>query len=124
VLEQPTVYVVDDDEAVRDSVRLLLETDGRKVRPFAAAADLLRALPAAPLGCLVLDYQMPATNGLELLDDLRARNVTLPAILITGQCDPRIRRRAGQAGVAKFLEKPFTDGALLTAVEEAMGRAG
>jgi FixJ family two-component response regulator len=121
--EWPTVYFVDDDDAVRDSVRLLLETNGQRVRTFAKAADLLSALPAALVGCLVLDYQMPGMNGLELIAALRARNVTLPVILITGVCDPRIRRRAEQAGVSKFLEKPFADGALLKAIRDAMGSA-
>jgi len=119
--EEPVVYVVDDDDAVRDSVRLLLETDGQKVRPVAVAADLLSALPAAPRGCLVIDYKMPMTNGLELLAALRVRNVTLPVILITGACDPRIRCRARQAGVSKFLEKPFAEGALLEAIQDVMG---
>jgi two-component system response regulator FixJ len=121
--ERPTVYVVDDDDAVRDSVRLLLETNGQRVRTFAMAADLLSALPAALVGCLVLDYQMSGTNGLELIAALRTRNVNLPVILITGACNPGIRRRAKQAGVSKFLEKPFADGALLEAIREAMGSA-
>jgi len=121
--ERPTVYVVDDDDAVRDSVRLLLETNGQRVRTFAMAADLLSALPAALVGCLVLDYQMPGTNGLELIAALRTRNVNLPVILITGACNPGIRRRAKQAGVSKFLEKPCADGALIKAIREAMGSA-
>jgi len=117
------VYVVDDDDAVRESFRLLLETNGQRVRTFAMAADLLSALPAALVGCLVLDYQMSGTNGLELIAALRTRNVNLPVILITGACNPGIRRRAKQAGVSKFLEKPFADGALLEAIREAMGSA-
>src|SRR5690349_3294374 len=106
--ERLTVFVVDDDEAVRDSLRLLLEADGRLVRDFAGGPELLAGLPDAPAGCLVLDYQMPVIDGLDLLDRLRARKVSLPVIFITGLCDARLRRRARGSGVQAILEKPFS----------------
>ena len=117
---QTTVLIVDDDEAVRDSLRLLLEMSGREVQDFASGAALLAALPDGA-GCLVLDYHMPELNGLDLLEAVRARDMTVPAILITGLGDPRIRRRASEAGVIEVLDKPFNDRALLAAVGRALG---
>jgi len=120
---ESTVFIVDDDEAVRDSLRVLLETHGCSVRAFASGAALLESPPVAVAGCLVLDYHMPQGNGLDLLDELRARQVMLPAILITGLGDPRIASRADEAGVLAVLQKPFPDHVLLDAVERAR-RAG
>jgi FixJ family two-component response regulator len=120
ILAQTTVLIVDDDEAVRDSLKLLLEMNGCEVQDFASGAELLAALPG-DAGCLVLDYHMPGLNGLDLLEAVRARDLTVPAILITGLGDPRIRRRAGEAGVIEVLDKPFDDTALLAAVDRALG---
>ena len=119
-VDQATVFVVDDDEAVRESLRLLLETHGHAVRDFASGQDLLTGVSEASSGCLVLDYHMPALDGLDLLHALRARNLTWPTILITGLCDERLRRRAEGAGVRVILEKPFSDETLLDAVAGAL----
>jgi len=120
---EPAVFIVDDDEAVRDSLRLLLETHGRAVKAFASGAAILESPPEAAAGCLILDYHMPLGNGLDVLDQLRARQVTLPAILITGLSDARMAQRADKAGVLAVLQKPFPDHALLDAVECALRSA-
>jgi two-component system response regulator FixJ len=117
----PTIYVVDDDAAVRDSLRLLLETHDRQVRDFASPGLLLQAARDMPAGCLVLDYQMPTMTGLDLLAELRRRGIDMPAILITGRCDGTLKHRAAAAGVVGVLEKPFPDGTLLAMLSQALG---
>ena len=117
---KPTVFIVDDDEAVRDSLRMLIETHGWPVRDFASGTTLIESLPTAAKGCLVLDFHMPSGNGLDLLDQLRKHRITLPAILITGLGDARMARRAAKAGILAIIEKPFSDNALLDTVERAL----
>jgi two-component system, LuxR family, response regulator FixJ len=120
----PTIYIVDDDAAVRDSLRLLLETHDRSVRDFGSAGQLLGEVGTTAAGCLVLDYDMPAMNGLDLLAELRTRGVTMPAILITAHDGRRIERRAVAAGVVAVLEKPFRDGAIVALVAQALEADG
>jgi two-component system, LuxR family, response regulator FixJ len=119
----PIIYLVDDDAAVRDSLRLLLETHDRPVRDFAMPGSLLEEANAMPAGCLLLDYQLPGMNGLELLGRLRDFGVEMPAILITGRCDRQLRHRAAAAGVVGVLEKPFADECLLALLARALGEA-
>jgi two-component system, LuxR family, response regulator FixJ len=117
---EPTVFIVDDDEAVRDSLAFLLEMHGWPVRQFGSGGDLLDDLPLAPSGCFIVDYHMSAINGLDLLAALRKRNIALPAILISGLANSRMRQRAAEAGVLTLLEKPFADDALVAAVTRAL----
>lgn len=115
------IYVVDDDAAVRDSLQLLLEAHERSVRSFASAVDFLTVADRVPAGCLVLDYAMPCMNGLELMNELRHRGLTMPTVLITGVCDSRLQRRAASSeGIVGFLEKPFPDASLLALVGRAL----
>ena len=113
------VLVVDDDEAVRDSLKFLLQLEGLDVRLYKDGAGLLEeTLPER--GCLVVDYQIPGLNGLELIACLRGRKVGLPAILITGRGSADLRARAAQAGFRAVLEKPFHDASLVDGIQEAL----
>jgi FixJ family two-component response regulator len=115
-----TVYVVDDDPAVRDSIRALLECEDFGVREFASCEELLSARPPWNLACLIVDVNLPAMSGLDLLEGLRARGFAGSAIVITGNSDPAVRRRAATAQAA-FLEKPFEHRALINLVRERIG---
>ncbi len=123
---QPTgmVIVVDDDEAVRQSLKFALELEALTVRVYGGGAQLLadEALPRS--GCLVVDYHMPAMNGVELIARLRRRQVELPAILITAKITDEIRRRAALAGVRQILEKPLDDDALVDSIRGALEASG
>lgn len=114
------VYVVDDDEAVRDSLNLLLESYGMNVKGFGSATDFLSSPYDEHRGCLVLDVHMPGMNGLELLDVLKGRRSQLPVILITGRGDTALRERAKQAGAFAVFDKPVDGDALLDAIDTAL----
>ena len=119
---EPTVYVVDDDEAVRDSLEILLETSGFRARSFASALQFLEAAPALPPGCLVADVRMPEMDGLELQERLEAAGHRFPVIIITGHGDVPIAVRAMKAGAVDFIEKPFANEAILESVRLALAR--
>ncbi|WP_445500687.1 response regulator transcription factor [Microvirga sp. G4-2] len=114
------VLVVDDDTAVRQSLKFALEQEGLNIRLYGGGAQLLaeRSLPSD--GCLVIDYAMPDMDGIALLDRLRERHIDLPAILITSPASPRLRARALRAGFRLVLEKPLEDGALLDGIHGAL----
>jgi two-component system, LuxR family, response regulator FixJ len=116
---QPPVYIVDDDEAVRDSLRLLLESSGFIAREF-ASADLLLKMNIDEMGCLLLDLHMPGISGLELLRLLRARGLKRPVIVISGRRDPVQDAEVLAAGASALLSKPFDDRQLLDLVTEAL----
>lgn len=120
---QSWVYVVDDDEAVRDSLRWLLEANGFRVQSFASAEDFLADPARDHAGCLVLDVRMPGMSGLELHDVLRARGSSLPLIFITGHGDVPMAVTSMKKGAADFLEKPFSDEQLCTLVRQCLDRA-
>ena len=110
---RPVVAVVDDDEAVRESLRFLLDIAGYDAVTFESARDYLDHLSGQPATCLVLDQHMPHTTGLELLATLRQRGLRLPTALITGSPSPDLVRQATALGAARVLEKPLADDALL-----------
>jgi FixJ family two-component response regulator len=114
------VLVVDDDEAVRQSLKFALELEGLDVRLYGDGAELLRDRSLPPTGCLVVDYWMPDMDGFELVGRLRDRNVDLPAILITGRPSGDLQRRAARAGFCSVVEKPFEDGSLLDGIHDAL----
>lgn len=114
------VLVVDDDDAVRDSLKFVLGLEGLDVRLYKDGAELLREAALPPTGCLVVDYWMPGMDGLELVGRLRDRAVDLPAILITGRATGDLLRRASHAGFRGVVEKPFNDGALLDGIRDAL----
>ncbi len=107
------VYVVDDDDAMRDSLQVLLATEGLEARTFASGEAFLRAAETIPDGLLVLDLHMPSVGGLEVLDQLKARRIAMPAVVITGRLDDAARARALSAGVTAILEKPLDPDTLL-----------
>jgi two-component system, LuxR family, response regulator FixJ len=114
------VIVIDDDAAVRNSLKFALELEGLTVRAYEDAGALLAetALPAE--GCLVVDYYMPTMNGVDLIKCLRRRHVELPAILITAKATDALRRSAVQAGFRQILEKPLEDSSLLDSIRGAL----
>ena len=114
------VIVVDDDAAVRASLKFALELEGMHVRVYEGGAALLADAGGLARGCLVVDYAMPAMDGLELVHRLRGRSIGLPAILITGKANDDLRDRAARAGVGLVLEKPLEDGALVEGIRSAL----
>ena len=118
--EDATILVVDDDESVRDSLQLLLEADGFKVRSYESAVDFLEAEKSVTRGCIILDMRMPEMDGLELLGHLNTRKNQLPVIMITGHGDVPMAVKAMKFGALDFIEKPFTDDVLLESVTRAI----
>ncbi len=117
----PVVYVVDDDNAVRHSLEWLLGDDDFKVLSFSSADAFLEALDPTQPGCLVVDVRMPGMSGLELQKKIKARDINLPVIIITGHSDRNMAQRARSAGAMDFLEKPLDDMALIALVRKALG---
>src|SRR6185312_9718305 len=116
----PIVFIVDDDEAVRGSLRLLLKSVGLIPSPFGSARDFLEAYDPAQPGCLVLDVRMPQMSGLELQEELNRRGAVLPVIFITGHGDVPMAVEAMQAGAFDFLQKPFRDQDLIDRIQRAL----
>lgn len=117
---QPVVYVVDDDEAVRESLVWLIGSVGLRVESFASARSFLENyLPEQP-GCVVLDVRMPGQSGLELQDALVEKGIPLPVIFITGHGDVPMAVRAMKQGAVDFIEKPFNDQRLLDTIQKAI----
>ncbi|MFT3907768.1 MAG: response regulator [Steroidobacteraceae bacterium] len=115
-----TIFIVDDDDAVRSSLRLLLRSVGLQAEVFASAQDFLAAHDHARAGCLVLDVRMPGMNGMEMQQALNQRGATLPVIFITGHGDVPMAVEAMQNGAFDFLQKPFSDQDLLERVHRAL----
>ena len=116
------VHVIDDDEAVRDSLKFLLEAARLPVRTYESATAFMGALPRISGGCLITDVRMPDMSGLELLRQLRTRQVGLPVIVITGHGDIPLAVEAMKIGAIDFFEKPFDDESLLSAVRSALSQ--
>jgi two-component system response regulator FixJ len=118
--KEQAVYVIDDDDAVRNSICMLLETYGMTGCPYPSGAAFLADLPGKH-GCLIVDVDMPKMNGLELLDRLRGRGIAMPVIIMTGALTARIREVADRTG-ATLLRKPFRPGELIAYIEKAFDR--
>lgn len=114
-----TVLVVDDDPAVRNSLKFALEIEGYRVRLFRSDRDLLGLEPIPPSACVVVDYNLPGENGLDLIAAMRARGYRSPAILITSHPPNGVRTRAAAADVA-IVEKPLLGDALIEAIHSAV----
>jgi FixJ family two-component response regulator len=115
-----TVFVIDDDEAVRASLRFLIESDVHVVETFASAHAFLNRPLVDGVGCIIADVRMPGMSGLELQEALNALGVTLPLIIITGHGDVEMAVRAMKSGAFDFVEKPFDDRELLVVVDNAI----
>jgi two-component system response regulator FixJ len=115
------VHVIDDDDAVRESLAFLLRSAKIDVRSYQTAEDFLDQLPSVKMGCIVTDVRMPGMSGIDLLRKLREIDINLPVIVITGHGDVPLAVEAMRIGAIDFLEKPFNDEALLTSIRNALG---
>lgn len=116
------VHVIDDDEALRESLSFLLSTAHFDVRAYETAVKFLEALPHAEPGCIITDVRMPGISGLDLLRRLNALQTGYPVIVITGHGDVPLAVEAMKLGAVEFLEKPFEDEILVSAVKAALSR--
>jgi len=119
-MNAPRVHIVDDDDAMRDSLKWLLESRGLTVELYPSAEAFLGAFNREFCGCLVLDVRMPGMSGLDLYEQLQARASTLPVIFITGHGDVPMAVSALKKGAADFIEKPFNDQDMLRLIESCM----
>ncbi len=120
--QPPTVFVVDDDEGVRNSLRFLLKSVGLATRALASAGEFLDGYKPSQPGCLVLDVRMPGMSGLELQQQLNLRGAVIPVIFITGHGDIPMAVEAMQQGAFDFLQKPFRDQDLIERIQRALER--
>lgn len=120
MLDHQTVFIVDDDQAARESLRWLLESVGHRVRCHGSAREFLDAYDGTVPGCLVLDVRMPGMSGLELQSHLLQCDWCLPVIIVTGHGDVPMAVRAMKAGAVDFLQKPYNDQALLERIQRAL----
>jgi two-component system response regulator FixJ len=116
------VHLVDDDDAVRDSLKTLLESYGMEVRDYKSAVEFLEQTGNSVGGCLVLDLHLPVLSGLNLLTIMRQRDMALPVVFITGRSDRETKERAIKAGAVAFLDKPVGETALMAAIDAALAR--
>lgn len=116
----PLIHLIDDDDAVRASLALLIGTIGLRVQPWADAQAFLAGFDRQGIGAIVLDVRMPGISGLAVLDTLVAQGVDQPVIMLTGHGTVEMCRRAFKSGAAEFLEKPVDDEALLEALQNAI----
>ncbi len=118
------VFVIDDEASVRKALARLLNSAGFQVETFASADEFLRRPHYEGPGCLVLDVHMPGQGGLELQEAMASAHDTLPIIFISGRSDIQENGRSTKAGAIEFLQKPFSDIDLLSAIDRSLARAG
>ena len=116
------VHVIDDDDGVREALAFLLDVNGMAAALYASADAFLQALPVAP-GCVLTDVRMPGMTGLELVRELKSRDVALPVVVMTGHGDVPLAVEAMKAGVRDFIEKPFDDEHLISCLRDALQAA-
>jgi len=120
---EPVVHIIDDDDAVRDSLAFLLDSAGLQTRAYDSAATFLDRLADLEPGCVVTDVRMPGMSGLELVHKLGELGSALPVVVITGHGDVALAVEAMKGGAIDFLEKPFDDTAILAALKAALSRS-
>jgi two-component system response regulator FixJ len=118
------ILVVDDDLAVRESLKFALELEGLEVHACGGGADLFAHPRLTEAACLVVDYQMPIMDGFEVIVELRTRRCFSPVVLITGHTSSALRRRAAAAGVRHVVEKPLLDSALIESIRDVLSAMG
>jgi FixJ family two-component response regulator len=123
IVKEDMIFVVDDDQAVRESLKFALELEGLAVRACGSGTELLDHPDLRRAQCIVLDYRMPAMDGLAVLDGLATRKVAVPVILITSQATGDLCRRALAAGAVDVLEKPFLDSGLIDSIHGVLCHA-
>lgn len=117
---EASVYVVDDDAAVRDSLLVLLDNAGYRVCTYESAVNFLQDFDPGMQGCLLLDIRMPRMDGMELLTELQDRKCRMPVIIMTAHGEIKIAVKAMKLGASDFIEKPFTDNLLLDTINAAL----
>ena len=117
---KPIIYIVDDNPAVRDAIRFLVQQVGLTAKVYVSAQEFLESFQLGMRGCLVLDVRMPGISGIELQERLTHLGAHLPVIIITGHGDIPITVRAMKAGAFEFLQKPFNDQVLLDTIQAAL----
>jgi len=122
-LAGPTIFVIDDQKAVRDALAEMLSVFGFTVETFASADSFLAAQHAPQFGCVVADVRMPGTSGIELVRELARRNMTFPVVLISGHADVPMAVAGIKAGAEDFIEKPVDDAQLVAAINRGLARA-
>jgi len=120
VTEIPLISIVDDDESVREAIESLMKSVGYIAKVFPSAGDFLKSEHLSDTGCLILDLQMPGMSGLELQSRLVASKSRVPIIFISAHSDAEVRARALEAGAVGFLQKPFSEDALLSAITSSL----
>jgi two-component system response regulator FixJ len=118
----PTVFIVDDDDAIRGALRLLLKSVGLGASTLSSAQEFLKTYDARQPGCLILDVRMPGMSGLELQQQLNIRGAIIPVIFITGHGDIPMAVEAMQQGAFDFLQKPFRDQDLIDRIQRALAK--
>lgn len=121
-MTKPTVYVVDDQQAVRHGLREMLSVLGYEVEAFGSASQFLKSYDATRPGCLVTDVRMPGMDGLELMKELARRSIRLPVVLISGHADVPMAVAAIKAGAEDFIEKPINDSQLVAAINRCLAQ--
>ena len=117
---QPTVFVVDDDQAMRNSLKWLIESVAMNVETYESADAFIHSYYPGRSGCLLLDVRMPGMSGLELQEYLTTHQIAIPVIIITGHADVPMAVRAMKSGAVDFIEKPFNDELLLESIRHAL----
>jgi len=120
--EKAIVHVIDDDEAIRQSLAFLLQAAKLEVKTYSSAMAFLDALPDTTASCVITDVRMPGMSGVDLLRRLKELKIGVPVIVITGHGDVALAVEAMKVGAVDFLEKPFDDGVLLASVQSALKR--
>ena len=119
-MAEPRIFVIDDDDAVRDSLRALLESAELAVETYGSGREFLDAQSGRPNGCIVLDLDLPNMSGLEVVEAVTARGMNLPIIVMTGRAVERTEQRSLRSGAMTLIEKPMSDRVLLEAIEQAL----
>lgn len=121
--EAPVIFIVDDDEAVRDLLKFLLESYGCEVEDYGTTRDFLRGFSPREKQCLVLDHHLPGETGLDFLELIDGSSLRVPTIMLSGGGDRSLAERALKAGVVAYFHKPLDNAVLLATIFKAMGIA-